>query len=55
MSNHETLDIPDGPCEDESFRLGGDRLYGGISIVLHPLHIHHLVGPVKRFNLISNL
>ena len=43
MSNHETLNIPDGPCEDESLCLGGDRLYGRISIVLHPLHIHHLL------------
>ena len=36
-------EAPDGPSEDQSLSLGGDRLEDRVPVVLHALHVHHFV------------
>ena len=37
---------PDGPSEDQSFSLGGDRFEDRVPVVLHALHVHHFAAEV---------
>ena len=39
-------EAPDGPSEDQSLSLGGDRLDDRVPVVLHALHVHHFAAEV---------
>ena len=43
MIRLEVDKAPDGPSEDQSLSLGGDRLEDRVPVVLHTLHVHHFV------------